>query len=215
MRADAHLRTGLGVVGELLVTAGLVVALFAVYTLVWTGVETSQAQRTLEEQLERQAPAPAASGGEDAGPARDPVPGEAYARLRIPRLGEGWAWVVVEGVDLADLRNGPGHYPTSADPGEIGNLAIAGHRATFGEPFAALDLLEPGDEILVEFRGREYRYEVTESFITRPTDVDVVAPVPGQPGAEPTEALITLTTCHPRWGSSERLIVHGALVSSS
>jgi sortase A len=145
----------------------------------------------------------------------DPHPGHAYARMRIPRLGEDWEWIVVEGVDLTDLRNGPGRYPGGAEPGEIGNFAVAGHRATYGEPFAHLDLLEPGDEILVEFGRRRYRYEVTESLITAPSAVDVLAPSPGRPGAEPREAAITLTTCHPRWGSQERLVVHGALVDSS
>jgi sortase A len=205
-----RVRSGVGVLGELLITAGVVVGLFALYTLFWTGVETSQAQGVLDDELQRQV-----ASAETEVLIEDPLPGDAYARLRIPRLGEDWVWVVVEGVDLDDLRRGPGHYLDSADPGEVGNFAVAGHRATYGEPFADLDLLQPGDEILVEFGDTEYRYVATESFVTAPTDVDVVAPVPGQPSVSPTDAVITLTTCHPRWGSEERLIVHGVLVGSS
>ena len=203
-----------GVVGELLITAGLVVGLFAVYTLFWTGVETTNQQNALEEQFEafrsgdvQSPPEPVAE--------RQPLPGDAFARMRIPRLGDSWSWIVVSGVDLGSLTAGPGHYPDSAAPGENGNFAVAGHRATYGEPFAYLDTLQVGDEIFVERGGREYRYLVTESFITVPSDTGVLLPVPGQPGVVADKARLTLTTCHPRWGSTERLIVHGELAGST
>ncbi|MGB9375508.1 MAG: class E sortase [Jiangellales bacterium] len=221
MSRGDRVRGVVGVIGELLITAGLVVGLFAVYTLFWTGVETANDQNALEEQFE------ALSSGDVQGPpaeqdepdetpvaAREPLPGDAFARMRIPALGESWSWIVVVGVDLDSLTRGPGHYPDSPAPGEIGNFAVAGHRATYGEPFAYLDTLEVGDEIFVERGGREYRYLVTESFITVPSDTGVLLPVPGQPGVEAQEAIITLTTCHPRWGSTERLIVHGELTGS-
>lgn len=214
-----RLRLAVGVLGELLITAGVIVGLFAVYTLVWTGVETSNAQQALEAEFEslNQNPPQAPSEEADAvaDPRTEPLPGDAYARLRIPRLGDDWQWIVVEGVDLPTLTRGPGHYPDSADPGEDGNTAIAGHRATYGEPFAYLDRLVAGDDIIVERAGMLYRYTVTESFVTVPTDVDVVAPVPGQPGAQPVQSVITLTTCHPRWGSTERLVVHGTLAEAT
>jgi sortase A len=60
-----------------------------------------------------------------------------------------------------------------------------------------------------------HTYVVTESFITDPSDTDVLLPVPGQPGVEANEAVLTLTTCHPRWSSNERLIVHAALAESA
>ena len=148
-----RLRTIVGVVGELLITAGVVVGLFAVYTLFWTGVQTAQAQTDLERALLRQPHSgadTAGRGSESTRPAQ-PQPGDPYAQIRIPALGESWAWVVVEGVDPDVLRDGPGHYPGSADPGEIGNVAVAGHRATHGEPFARLDSVSPGDAILLQF----------------------------------------------------------------
>lgn len=215
-RPGTRTRDVVGVVGELLLTAGVVLGLFVVYTLVGTGVTTSRAQDALERELDA-LDRPAAGGGGQPGEAApaeaadEPQVGDAYARMRIPRLGDRWEWVVVQGVGVADLRRGPGHYPDSADPGEIGNVAVAGHRATYGEPFASLDRLAVGDEIIVEFQGSEYRYVVTEAFLTTPDDGEVVAPVPGDPTARPTEALITLTTCHPRFGGAERLIVHGVL----
>ena len=69
-----------------------------------------------------------------------------------------------------------------------------------------------GDVVVVESRTTWYTYEVDDGYIVPPTQVEVVAPVPNQPDAEPTEALITLTTCNPRWASYERLIFHGRLV---
>lgn len=218
-----RLRRTVGVVGELMITAGVVVALFAVYTVVWTGVETSTAQDALEAEFDAltEGGAPAPSDGafdqtdDTADPSAEPLPGDAYARLHIPRLGDDWQWIVVEGVDLATLTRGPGHYPDSADPGENGNTAIAGHRATYGEPFASLDRLVAGDDIIVERAGMVYRYTVRDSFVTVPTDVDVLAPVPGQPGAQPVQSVITLTTCHPRWGSTQRLVVHGTLAEAT
>jgi len=226
-RRGDRLRAVIGVVGELLITAGVVVGLFAAYTLFWTGVETQNVQNELEDDFAALSSGDVTgnderSNGSDADqaeaqeePVAEPFPGDAFARLRIPRLGESWSWIVVSGIDLGSLTKGPGHYPDSADPGVVGNFAVAGHRATYGEPFAYIDQLQRGDEILVEHQGKEYRYVVTESFITVPSNTGVLLPTPGQPGVAPTQAVITLTTCHPRWGSTERLIVHGTLTGAT
>jgi sortase A len=197
--------------GELLLTAGVLLALFVAYLLWWTGVETSQAQDRLRDELGTAAPPAMASRAGRPDTAAEPVPGAAYAQLRIPRLGTDWDWVLIEGVDPDDLADGPGHYPGTADPGEVGNFSVAGHRATHGEPFADLDRMRRGDEVLVTRGGRTWRYLVDESFVTVPSDVAVVAPVPRRPGARPTTARITLTTCNPRYGSGERLVVLGTL----
>jgi sortase A len=39
----------------------------------------------------------------------------------------------------------------------------------------------------------------------------VIDPVPGKPDMQPSEALITLTTCNPRWASTTRWIWWGTL----
>jgi sortase A len=208
-----------GAVGELLITAGVVVGLFTIYTLFWTGVETANEQEALEEQFSSAGRDPAPTSDDSPAPTQQPGPeplsGDAYARLTIPRLGDDWRWIVVQGVDLQTLTRGPGHYPDTVDPGEVGNFAVAGHRATYGEPFANLDRVQVGDEVRVERAGMLHTYVVTESFITDPSDTDVLLPVPGQPGVEANEAVLTLTTCHPRWSSNERLIVHAALAESA
>ena len=94
-------------------------------------------------------------------PAARPAEGDAIAHLRIPAIGVDK--IVVEGVQVADLKRGPGHYPDSPLPGQPGNAAIAGHRTTYGAPFNRLDELEQGDEILVTTVQGAFRYEVRAS----------------------------------------------------
>jgi len=109
------------------------------------------------------------------------------------------------------------HYKGTALPGQVGNFAVAGHRATHGQPFANLDQLRIGDLIIVETQDAVYTYVVDydpNRTIVLPTAVWVLEPVPGHPTVTPTRALITLTTCNPRWNSSHRMIVFGHLVST-
>ena len=106
---------------------------------------------------------------------------------------------------------GPGHYPGTAMPGEIGNFVLSGHRTTYAAPFNRIDELRRGDDIVVEAREARYTYRVTRTRIVEPTEVDVIAPVPGQPGREPAKAMITLSTCHPEYSAAQRLIVFGEL----
>lgn len=47
--------------------------------------------------------------------------------------------------------------------------------------------------------------------IVGPNAVQVIDPVPGHPDATPTRALLTLTTCHPKYSADKRLIVHAVL----
>jgi len=137
--------------------------------------------------------------------------GGGLALLRIPRLGSKYRYVIVEGVEPEDLRKGPGHYPGSAMPGQIGNFVVSGHRTTYSAPFNRIDQLRRGDRILIDTRRKQYVYKVTGHRIVKPTAVEVTAPVPFHPGRKPTKSLITLTTCHPKYSDAKRLIVFGEL----
>jgi sortase (surface protein transpeptidase) len=55
---------------------------------------------------------------------------------------------------------------------------------------------------------------VVGETIVLPNQVDVIAPIPGQPGRAAVNRLITLTTCNPQFSARERLIVHGLMVAS-
>jgi len=122
--------------------------------------------------------------------------------IRIPKIGV--QRYVVEGVGREDLKKGPGHYPGTPLPGQVGNAAIAGHRTTYGAPFFDLDRLEPGDESFASTVRGEYRYEVYQKLVVAPTDVWVVDNTP--------DAQLTLTTCNPKYSARERLVIKARLV---
>jgi sortase A len=195
-------------VAELAITAGLVLAVFVFYLLVWTNHRTEAAQADLTEDFRAQQEA----GGDVKDRFEAPESGEGLGILHIPALGDDWSWVVVEGVGDDDLARGPGHFPGTAMPGSIGNFAVAGHRATHGEPFAHLDALAVGDDVVVETMDGWLTYEVTWVRILSPSATEVLEPVAGHPGEKATQRTLTLITCNPRWSSTERLVVGASLV---
>ncbi len=108
-------------------------------------------------------------------------------------------------MQLTDLAKGPGHYPGTPLPGQIGNAAIAGHRTTHGAPFYNLDALAPGDKILVQTLAGTYTYVVSRKpFTVKPTAYYVVA--------NTKDAQLTLTSCHPRYSAAERIVVKARLL---
>jgi sortase A len=203
-------RGAVGVAGELLVTAGVLVLLFAAWQLWWTDVTADRDQAATVTALTRQFDDRRGGSGEVAD--RDQgIPAGAFAVMRIPRLGADWATPVLSGTDGATLRRGLGHYADTAGPGEVGNFAVAGHRTTYGRPLHDIDRLVAGDRVVVETETGWSVYTVAAHEVVAPTAVEVIAPVPGDPGAEPTTAWLTLTTCHPRYSARERYVVHARL----
>ena len=132
--------------------------------------------------------------------------GDSLTRILIPDIGVDE--VVVEGTSEEALRAGSGHYPETPLPCEIGNVAIAGHRTTYGRPFHNLDLLQPGNRITLETPIGSCTYEVDQvPFPVDPSDVSVVANTPD-------EARLTLTTCHPKGSAAQRLVATATMVES-
>ncbi|MET0325654.1 MAG: class E sortase [Ilumatobacteraceae bacterium] len=140
-------------------------------------------------------------------PTTIPVPvfaeGDVMAQIEIPSIG--LEAKVVYGVQVADLKNGPGHYPDTPMPGQLGNSAIAGHRTTYGQPFFRLDEVAPGDEIVLTTVQGRFVYRMTGNEVVGADRSDVVATT------DPTVARLTLTTCHPRYTAAQRLIVYAEL----
>lgn len=199
-----------GVVGELLVTVGVFLLLFVVYQLWWTNVVADQASAQVSQDLAQQwqdEPAP-----EPGDPEIKAIPGNAFGLMYIPRLSASvWGLPVLEGIQPPELAQGLGHYPGTAMPGEVGNFAVAGHRATNGEPLRDIDQVREGDEVIVQTQTHWYVYTLTKDQIVAPSAAWTIEPVPGRPDQEPTERLITVTTCHPRWASTQRWIWWGTL----
>ncbi|MEU8521426.1 class E sortase [Streptomyces sp. NBC_01216] len=230
---------------ETVVTCGVVLLLLVAHQLWWTNREARADARRQVRALERawgESPSPGApglpsesSGGAGADgaaapssrsePPRPAAPAPAgpsvsasYAVLRIPRIG--LTAPVAQGVGKASVldKGYVGHYPGTAAPGRPGNVALAGHRNTHGEPFRHLDRLERGDEITVRTREATYTYRVDQVLPrTAPRDTGVIAPVPRslvKPsyGYSAPGSYLTLTTCTPEFSSSYRLVVWARLV---
>jgi sortase A len=187
---------------------GLILIAFAAWQLWGTSIEQSQAQQTLRQQFESHLPAtPPPTTSTSTGPtlisaainAPAPPEGSAVGRLEIPAIGVDQ--YVVQGTSEADLAKGPGHYIGTSMPGQAGNVAIAGHRTTYGAPFNNLNALKIGDQIsLTNNAGERLSYVVSANPVAvSPNDVSVLNSA--------ADNRLTLTTCNPRFSSSQRLVV--------
>lgn len=134
-----------------------------------------------------------------------PPVGAVLAKLEIPSIGITDLYIV-EGVTTKALADGPGHFPETPLPGQLGNSAIAGHRTTHGQPFFNIDQVAVGDQIIVTTLAGRYVYIVTGQRIVEANDYASVIPT-----VDPTVASITLASCHPRYTSKQRIIITGVL----
>ncbi|WP_410170812.1 class E sortase [Corynebacterium antarcticum] len=147
--------------GELLLTAGLLLLLFAFYESYWTNLEASREQDRVASNLEQRW-----AGPQDDGPRENPrvrrelALGEAFARMYVPSFGPDFHFAIVEGTEDADLLAGPGRYTDTQMPGQPGNFAVAGHRVGKGAPFNDLGNLRTCDSVVVETRDSWDIYRV-------------------------------------------------------
>jgi len=210
-------RWGVRFVGEVLITAGLLLFLFASWELWWTDVTANREQATTIQALEKGFAIGGLPerGNQESMAILTKVPfGQAFGIVRIPRFGADYARPVLQGTDHDTLTKGMGHYVGTAFPGQIGNFALAGHRTTYGRPLHNIDLLQKGDIIVVETKASYVVYAVDRHVIVTPDHVDVIAPVPQQPGAKPVEAWMTMTACHPKFSATQRYVVFAKLVKT-
>jgi sortase A len=239
MTAGDKVRFVLRGIGQTLITLGLVVLLFVVYEVWVTNIfahreQTKIAKALIKEwQKDNQLALP--------GDRVQTVPvGSGVGVLYIPRLGRDFHFTIVQGgvvPDDTELEKGPAHYKNTAMPGQVGNFAVAGHRVGKGEPFLNLDKLRSGDAVIVETRQYWYVYRVLGTpagrnpqavqadvttdgkyalpgrEIVDPSAGRVLWPVPDHEGVPPSEALMTMTTCHPKFTASHRMIVYSQLVA--
>lgn len=193
--------------GCLMTAAGL--AGYTAWLLWGTGLETARAQDELRTESTRLFQRPRPVGEQERY-----LPGEAYAAIVIPSIDIDF--IVVQGPNddtyrsyawTETLKKGPAHYPDTADPWDgTGRVGIAGHRTTYLHPFLNLDRVPVGATIELITRYGTYTYEVDKNFILPEAGAGVVL----EQTREPT---LVLTTCNPKYSSSERLIVTATLVS--
>jgi len=231
-RRTSHVVYGVvGVIGELLITLGLLLFGFLVWQLWWTDVQGNRAQAEIVREIQRETP-PVATPSPSATPVpkiaeprhddppvmEQPAHATTFATMQVPRWDGEPERPISQGTDRATVLDvlGVGHYDGTAMPGDVGNFAVAGHRTTYAKPFNRVAELKKGDAVVVRTATLDggpgtdtwYVYKVVSTEIVAPTDVAVIAPVPGEPSAQPTKRMMTMTTCHPMFSARQRFIVH-------
>ena len=131
--------------------------------------------------------------------------GEPLGRIEIPRLDK--HFVFVSGVSADELKKGPGHYHTTAMPGEHGTVGVAGHRTTHAAPFRHIDRLREGDRISIRMPYGRFSYAVEGRIVVSPSNTMSLRRV--------GHDRVALTTCHPPFSDAKRLVVTARLRSST
>ncbi len=133
-----------------------------------------------------------------------PDPAMELGSIQIPKIGVDRAlW---EGVTLNTLNRGPGHWPGTAMPGQVGNVVVGGHRVSHDKPFRNIDQLVPGDQIVMTFNGVPNTYIVTGAQVVTPNDTWVINQTP--------EHTATLFACHPPGSTKFRYVVFAKLAGT-
>jgi sortase A len=212
----------LGALGRVLISAGVLVLLFAAYQVWGTNIQTNQAQHELDDEFDelvrRRAAAAETTTTAPADPVADvppvttpatpapdiaaPAEGELVGRISIPDIGLK-NFKFVQGTAVEQLKRGAAHYTATPLPGQKGNAAIAGHRTTYGAPFSNIDKIEVGDEIVVETIQGSFTYKAVGTRIVAPSEVSVLD--------DDGRNLLTLTACHPRYDLRQRIVVQAEL----
>ncbi|MGA5522846.1 class E sortase [Streptomyces pseudogriseolus] len=198
-------------IGEVFITAGVLMLLFVTYQLWWTNVRAqAQAGKEVSDLQQDWANGERKPGAFE--------PGQGFALLHIPKLDV--VVPIAEGISSKKVldRGMVGHYAegalkTAMPDAKTGNFGLAGHRNTHGEPFRYINRLEPGDPIVVETQDEYFVYKTASMLpVTPPSNVSVLDPVPKGSGFTGPGRYITLTTCTPEFTSKYRLIVWGQMV---
>jgi len=141
-------------------------------------------------------------------PPADPRAAEALSQvgtIEIPKIGVSKS--MYEGITLTTLDHGPGHWPGTAMPGQLGNVVIAGHRVSHDKPFRNIDKLVPGDDVIMTTADGSFDYKVTSTEIVNPDALWIVDQTP--------DYTATLFACHPPGSTRQRIVVHLALAPNA
>lgn len=217
-----------GVIGELLITAGVITLLYVVWQL-WVGdiIYGVQRNAVAEERSQQWAqeyivPTPGTTEPEPAGPVDaepvvlpEPADAEVFGVMRIPRFGTDYVRDIAGGVSRARTLDdiGIGHYPGTKMPGEVGNFALAAHRTTFSAPFNRIAELRVNDPIVIETPDGWYTYRFRTLEYVTPNEVEVLLPVPQAMDVPAGTAYLTMTSCSPMFSLAERIVAYSVFDS--
>lgn len=222
-RVKRRKTTVTGVLGEILITGGVLVLGFIIWQPVWSATVVAGKQREASQTVSSQWREEAATQA----PAYDgeiPIPapvaaGQPMGVLYVPAFGENFQSTIGETTDLPTVLNvpdlGTGRYEKTQQPGELGNFAMAGHRSGWAPtPFREIMNFRVGDPIFVETPAGWYTYRFRALEYVLPTQSDVLNPFPRLEGVEVTDRLLTMTTCHPKLAGSEERVISYAVFDS-
>jgi sortase A len=206
--------TPLSVTGEILITAGLILMLYVVWQLFINDPAISAQQEQSSKTFVQQN----ATSDKPFADAKDNLKqGKVFGKLYIPRFGKTYERLIGQGTfqNITLNKIGPGHYLSSAWPGEVGNFAVAAHRTSHGAPFNKIDTLRDGDLVFVETNDGWFTYKYLQTAIVDPSAVDVINDVPiGLIGSQPGGKYMTMTSCHPKWANRQRIVVWLELIGT-
>ena len=209
-----HRVSVIGVIGEILITLGVIVLLFLGWQLWFNDIvigHVEHDQSVAQSQTWTKADAPSRPGDPDVVPVAAPANAKRFGMLIVPRFGSGYYRPIAQGTGVSDVLNQGelGHYPTTPMPGAVGNFAIASHRKAYGGNLEHINDLKVGDHIYVETRQGWYEYTFRNIEYVQPTGVGVLDPVPQDQTATASQRIITLTSCNPFFSTAERIVAYG------
>ena len=209
--------------GEILITAGFLVFLFLGWQLwlndIIVGAEDNHTAADLGQAWDA---GNASTNHEETVPdygepviTAAPQEDSTFAIMYAPRFGSDWVREVAEGIGVSEVLNTRriGHYPSTQLPGEIGNIALAAHRLTYGAPFKDIDQLRLGDKLYLQTKDGYYVYSFRNLEYVGPHGVGVLDPVPQRAGEVPTESVLTIMSCNPKFSLAERIIAYAVFES--
>jgi sortase A len=211
-RKAQYRATPLSVIGELLITAGIIMMLYVGWQLFINDPLLADKQQNVSETyVQPQNP--------DSQPfetiSHNLKQGKVFGKLYIPRFGKTYERLIGQGTFQKITLNkiGPGHYLSSQWPGEEGNFAVAAHRTSHGAPFNKIDTLTDGDLVFVQTNDFWFTYKYLQTAIVDPSNIGVINQVPrGLTGAHAGGKYMTMTSCHPKWTNRQRIVVWLELV---
>ncbi len=221
-----------GVLGEVLITLGVVALLYVAWQM-WVGDWIISAEKHKEASALSQSwmtPSPTATDAgtpsptpsASAAPVETVVPvqaqpdhGTPFGVMFIPRFGPAWQFTIAAGTSRTDIldQGEIGHYADTAMPGDVGNTVYAAHRWTSGAPFDPIDQLVIGDAIVIQTPDGWYTYRFRTLEYVQDTQVEVLLPVPQQVGVAANGRYLTLTSCAPKLNMLERIIAYAVFDS--
>ncbi|MEU1257791.1 class E sortase [Streptomyces chartreusis] len=212
-RRMGRIAMAVSVFGELLITAGLVLGLFVVYSLWWTNVI---ADRAADKQADKVRDIWAHQDDGSGRPAEfDAKNGIGF--LHVPAMTKGEI-LVEKGTTSKILNDGVAGYYTDPVKATLptsdkkGNFSLAAHRDGHGAKFHNIHKLKKGDPIVFETKDKWYVYKVYAVLPeTSKYNVQVLGGIPKESGRTKAGHYITLTTCTPVYTSRYRYVVWGEL----